>query len=80
MYVCVLGGGGWDAHPLHPPLRFASEIIEPLALELKEKLFAMPLTTVYSHLETCGECYCYFEQERGPHQFYPAESPSIFSN
>ena len=40
----------------------------------------MPLTIVYSNLETCSECYCYFEQERGPHQFYPAESPSIFSN
>ena len=56
------------------------KIIEPLALELKEKLLAMPLTIVYSNLETCGECYCYFEQERGPHQFYPAESPSIFRN
>ena len=26
------------------------------------------------------ECYSYFEQELGPHQFYPAGSPSIFSN
>lgn len=55
-------------------------IIEPLALELKEKLLAMPLTIVYSNLETCGECCSYFEQELGPHQFYPAGSPSIFSN
>ena len=55
-------------------------IIEPLALELKEKLLAMPLTIVYSNLETCGECYSYFEQELGPHQFYPAGAPAIFSN
>ena len=55
-------------------------IIEPLALEFKEKLLAMPLTIVYGSLETCGECYSYFEQELGPHQFYPAGSPSIFSN
>lgn len=55
-------------------------IIEPLALELKEKLLAMPLTIVYSNLETCGECYSHFEQELGPHQFYPAGSPAIFSN
>ena len=26
------------------------------------------------------ECYSYFEQELGPHQFYPAGSPAIFSN
>ena len=55
-------------------------IIEPLALKLKEKLLAMPFTIFYSHLETCGECYSYFEQELGPHQFYPAGSPLIFSN
>ena len=56
------------------------EVIKPLALELKEKLIATPLTIVYSNLETCGECYSYFEQELGPRQFYPPGSPPNFSN
>lgn len=56
------------------------EVIKPLALELKEKLIATPLTIVYSNLETCGECYSYFEQGLGPRQFYPPGSPPNFSN
>lgn len=55
-------------------------IIKPLALELKEKLITTPLTIVYSNLETCGECYCFFEHELGKNQFYPVRSPTLFSN
>lgn len=55
-------------------------IIKPLAVELKEKLIATPLTIVYSNLETCGECYSFFEQELDRYQFYPVGSPPLFSN
>jgi len=56
------------------------DVIKPYALELKEKLISSPLTIFYSNLETCGECYCYFEQELGEQQFYPLGSPANFSN
>ena len=56
------------------------DVIRPLALELKEKKIATPLTIVYSNLETCGECYCFFEQELGSAQFYPPGSPALFNN
>ena len=55
-------------------------VIKPYALELKEKVISSPLTIVYSNLETCGQCYSYFEQELGEQQFYPHGSPANFSN
>ena len=57
-----------------------ADIIKPFAHELKEKLISTPLTLVYSNLETCGDCYCFFEQELGEHQYYPPGSPPHFSN
>ncbi|XP_068680537.1 ATP-dependent DNA helicase RecQ-like [Montipora foliosa] len=56
------------------------DVIKPFALELKEKVISSPLTTFYGNLETCGECYSYFEQELGEQQFYPPGSPANFSN
>ena len=56
------------------------DVIKHYALELKEKLISSPLTIFYSNLETCGECYCYFEQELREQQFYPPGSPANFSN
>lgn len=55
-------------------------VIKPLALELKEKNIATPMTIVYSNLETCGECYSIFDQELGKFQYYPPCSPPLFSN
>ena len=55
-------------------------IIKPFAEELKEKLIKTPLTIVYSNLETCGECYSFFEQELGEHQYYPTGSLPCFTN
>ncbi|KAK2554931.1 RecQ-like DNA helicase blm-1, partial [Acropora cervicornis] len=56
------------------------DVIKPYALELKEQVISNPLTIFYSNLETCGECYSYFEQELGEQQFYPPGSPAKFSN
>ncbi|XP_068675578.1 uncharacterized protein [Montipora foliosa] len=56
------------------------DVIKPSALELKEKVISSPLTIFYSNLETCGECYSYFEQELGEQQFYPPGSPANLSN
>ena len=56
------------------------DVIKPYALELKEMLISNPLTIFYRNLETCDECYSYFEQELEEQQFYPPGSPVNFSN